>query len=239
MDNGDISRDRRIMERLQLIIDSNDLPVESVRATALLASTSISSASRHAACTIAVFRRTEALTVSSSHSAALRLDQAQHRYPTSPCRTAAVSGTIVRVKDTGNATVDLDLAFAMTDTGYTSLLAVPVSIGTEFLGAMTLYVQDARALSKESVQVAARLADQVASPLRSVVEGALEPTTDSALAEALGFRAVTEQAAEILLVTHGYNQEDALAWMLEQSIEQGIPMGEVAAGVIRSLPPGP
>jgi GAF domain-containing protein len=177
--------------------------------------------------------RTAAYTNARTHA----IDQAQYDLGDGPCLDAIRRRTVNRVNVDEAAERWPAFAKAAQAEGIRSFLAAALLVHTEPLGALNLYSKQTDgfdALDEAFISVfSTQAAASVANSLRYTEISALARQ----LEEALGSRAVIEQAKGVLMAREGIDADEAFDLLRRQSQHRNVKLREVAHDVVASTSP--
>jgi GAF domain-containing protein len=116
--------------------------------------------------------------------------------------------------------------------GYQSLLAVPLVSGAEALGALNLYALRAGAFDEFDTAVVRMAAERCADTIAAAQEIIGARTLAAQLEQAMGSRAVIEQAKGILMGLRGVTEHDAFEIIRTESQNRNIKVRDIAERIV-------
>ncbi|MFL6238593.1 MAG: GAF and ANTAR domain-containing protein [Actinomycetes bacterium] len=171
-------------------------------------------------------------TIAFSGDTALALDERQYELERGPCVDAATSGQMIVVEDTDNETRWPQYAKTAYERGVRSSLSVPLPIQRDLTGALNFYATEPDGFDEHDVDLAQTFAGHAAV---AVANAHLYEAT-AALAEqmqqAMGTRAVIEQAKGIIMRDRGCSAEDAFNVLVRRSQESHVKLRDVAQKLV-------
>jgi hypothetical protein len=228
------SRDRRISRRIQASLSGADPNARCVQDIARPASTEFSVGRHSVACSISVFRLPLTLTITATDATAASIDQVQQSYAMSPCRVAAVTGMTVEVDALDHETINSEFRRMMEAAGPTAVVALPLGLQPQFTAVLTLYADAVSSLTPTVIVQATDLLHQVREPLQYLIDDAMSKDQEHGPAEALSFRTITDRAVAVLGATRGLGTDEAVTWLIAESLRKQTSMRTIAAAVIAS-----
>lgn len=183
-------------------------------------------------CGITLRRDSSHLTIASSDELAEAVDQAQYAAGTGPCLDSLVSAAIVDVPDLGAETRWPGFRPRALELGVRSCLAVPLTDGTEVLGALNLYGRRPRVFDTAAQEKARTFATQAATALRVVLRTTVHAEQSAQLERALASRTEIDQALGILMGQQRCTADEAFALLRRHSQNNNRKLRDVAVDLI-------
>ncbi|MFR9731511.1 ANTAR domain-containing protein [Saccharopolyspora sp. MS10] len=160
------------------------------------------------------------------------VDLEQYRAGAGPCLHAAESGKIVRV----NAEEAKERWPAFTEAarrlGVGSYLSAPLFIDSEYRGALNLYSSQDHGYREIDETVLELYTTAVEGHLRTWQRYLATRELTEQLRTALDSRPVIEQAKGILMVLHGFDADQAFAWLVKQSQNTNTKLRDAAERIV-------
>jgi GAF domain-containing protein len=163
-----------------------------------------------------------------------QLDEMQYHEHEGPCLDAARTGLVFRVRDLAADSRWPSYAPRAAEQGARSMVSLPLGVEGKVLGALNIYSREPDVFTSEAVSIAeiiaahASLAMHVATALfqhRSLSEG---------LRDAMGSRAVIEQAKGILMAQRKVSADAAFDLLREASQHRNVKLRLVAEEVVET-----
>lgn len=183
-------------------------------------------------CGISLRRGDAALTVASSDERARLVDEAQYDSGAGPCLDSLASGAVIDVPDLVTETRWPEFRRAAREHGVRSCLALPLTDGSEILGALNLYGVPPRVFDVTARERAATFATQAATALVLVLRSADRAEQSLQLEHALASRTEIDQAIGILMGQQRCTADEAFALLRQHSQNNNRKLREVAADLI-------
>lgn len=170
--------------------------------------------------------------VASDSRDAQAVDGAQMTAGEGPCHLAWQRGETVTSDD---LLADLRwsrLPGALGSSPVTTVVAVPVSVGDNRLGALNVYGDDAALASPPLVKSAELLAAAIGAVLQETDAKAELAEVAEQLQEAMRSRATIEQAKGILIAAHGCDADEAFRLLTQMSSRTNVKLRVIAAKIV-------
>lgn len=176
------------------------------------------------------------VTAASTDRRVLILDEYQYGADDGPCLRAMRTGTCVAMGLPQLAQAWPLLASAARRAGVRSVLAVPLHIYGQPVGALNLYSAGA-AVPAPDPDFLTVLTEYAGRRLTDFHTSQQAPTTAEALHTALAHWSVVEQAIGVLMTIYGFNAEHASAVLSDQAHDRNRTLREHAAHIISDHTP--
>ncbi|WPU09795.1 GAF and ANTAR domain-containing protein [Pseudarthrobacter oxydans] len=218
-----------------LVLDSADVD-EFLRDLAGYAAARLSSQDREVFCGVAVERHKKATAIAGSDPCIRTLDQLQDKYGYGPGITAMRTTDTVLVPDVSQEKRWPAYASALSRQGLFSAVSVPLVLGEDIRGALSLYCRRLQAFSSEDIATARAFSGQVSKSLRLALRiGRLQDTRDS-MSAAMKSRTVIDLATGAIMAQSHCSQHQAFSVLLQASNTRNMKLKDVAATVVASIP---
>lgn len=218
-----------------LVLDSADVD-EFLRDLAGYAAARLSSPDREVFCGVAVERHKKATAIAGSDPCIRTLDQLQDKYGYGPGITAMRTTDTVLVSDVSQEKRWPAYASALSRQGLLSAVSVPLVLGEDIRGALSLYCRRLQAFSSEDIATARAFSGQVSKSLRLALRiGRLQDTRDS-MSAAMKSRTVIDLATGAIMAQSHCSQHQAFSVLLQASNTRNMKLKDVAATVVASIP---
>ncbi|HET7784088.1 GAF and ANTAR domain-containing protein [Pseudarthrobacter sp. GA104] len=218
-----------------LVLDSADVD-EFLRDLAGYAAARLSSPDREVFCGVAVERHKKATAIAGSDPCIRTLDQLQDKYGYGPGITAMRTTDTVLVSDVSQEKRWPAYASALSRQGLFSAVSVPLVLGEDIRGALSLYCRRLQAFSSEDIATARAFSGQVSKSLRLALRiGRLQDTRDS-MSAAMKSRTVIDLATGAIMAQSHCSQHQAFSVLLQASNTRNMKLKDVAATVVASIP---
>lgn len=175
-------------------------------------------------------------TAAHSDPLVLAIDQQQYEAGDGPCLDAVRSRTIHRVDVEQAARTWPDFAARARARGIRSFLAAPLVAGSTAVGSLNLYSTQPAAFEPLDDVLVALFCGQASVALSNSRLYAAALSLNEQLREALGSRAVIEQAKGMIMVRHDVGADDAFELLRTWSQQRNVKLRDVAAEVVASVP---
>ncbi len=195
-----------------------------------------------AACGITLRGERDAFTVASSHELARDVDEIQYGRGQGPCLAAMNSGEQVLVTDLAADDRWPEYRVHALERGIASSLSLPLSVSGQPVGALNLYGTRPQQFDSGAIQRAGAFSQQSATALTIMMRHASQLTLASQLREALGSRAVIDQALGIIMSQRRCTSAEAFAVLRKASQHRNVKLSVVAAELVEAAsghPPQP
>jgi GAF domain-containing protein len=179
-------------------------------------------------------------TAAASSDAARVLDEVQRRHGAGPCVETMASGREHTSADLRADDRWPELGPVAAETGLAAVLAVPLQAAGTPIGALNVFSRTVAGIDDDTAATVRGIAAPVAATLANAQAYHRVEQLGAQLREALGTRAVIEQAKGILMVRAGVDDEQAFALLRRTSQHQNRKLRDVAASVVAMrdrLPP--
>jgi anti-anti-sigma factor len=163
---------------------------------------------------------------------AIHLDERQYAAGFGPCLTAARTGQVIRIDDTGHESTYRDFAAIAAREGVRSTLSVGMSMPQLIQGSVNVYTLDPAPLAEDAVQVLQTFADHAAVALTNHTRYALAVEQSAQLQQAMRSRAVIEQAKGVLVARLRCTPEEAFAHLAKRSQDTNRKLRDLAVEVV-------
>jgi GAF domain-containing protein len=182
-------------------------------------------------CSTTLLRPRKTATIASTSIRALDMDEFQYSLGDGPCLTAARTRRIVYIGDIESDTRWPEYQQAA-DTGFRSVLGVPIPIDGEVSASLNLYSTSAAAFDEEALEAARTFARLASKSLRLAVRIAHLSDTAHDLRAAMESRTTVALAAGIIMGQQGSSQDSAMRLLQQASAERNLKLRDIAAAVI-------
>lgn len=218
-----------------LVLDSPDVD-QFLQDLARYAAGRFSSPDRKIFCGVAVERHKKATAIAGSDPCIRILDQLQNKYGDGPGVTAMRTANTVLVADVSQEKRWPAYAGALSRQGLSSAVSVPLGLGEDIRGALSLYCGQLQAFSSEDIATARAFSGQVSKSLQLVLRiGKLQDTRDS-MSAAMKSRTVIDLATGAIMAQSHCSQHQAFSVLLQASNTRNMKLKDVAATVVASIP---
>ncbi|MEU4232045.1 GAF and ANTAR domain-containing protein [Nonomuraea sp. NPDC026600] len=174
-------------------------------------------------------------TVASSAAHVRVFDEIQYRGGQGPCLDAMATGEPVLATDLATETRWSDYPPRMLAHGVRSVHSEPLRVEGVWLGALNLYSRRPGALVHEARRAARLTAEHIGLLLDAALRSARQIELATQLREALGTRAIIDQALGILMGEHHWTAHDAFDLLRQISQQQNRKVREVSSDLIQSV----
>ena len=189
-------------------------------------------------CGVNISSRRKAPASAASSSAALDLEDLQNRTGDGPQLAALGDSTTVHIRDTEREERwPLYVKTAVTG-GFRSVLVVPLDLGDQARGTLTLYCPMSSAFGSDDVASFQLFAGEASKSLRLALNIARCQDARRDLLAALESRTVISLAAGVIMAQNRCTQDDAFRILREASNARHIKVRDVAASVIAPMAAG-
>ncbi len=217
-----------------LVLDSANID-EFLRDLASYSARRLSSGDREILCGVAVERQKKATAIAGSDPCIRVLDQLQNKYGDGPGITAMRTMDTVLVPDVSQERRWPAYASALSGQGLFSAVSVPLALGEDTRGALSLYSVRLQAFSSEDIATVRAFSGQVSKSLRLALRiGKLQDTKDS-MSAAMKSRTVIDLATGAIMAQSRCSQHQAFSVLLQASNTRNMKLKEVAATVVASI----
>lgn len=183
-------------------------------------------------CGITLRRGTAAVTVASSDELAEAIGEAQYESGAGPCLDSLASGRFLDVPDLTAETRWPEFRRRALEQGVHSCLAVPLTDGTEILGALNLYGCPPHVFDAVAHQQARAFAVQASTALVLVLRSAAQAEQSAQLEQALTSRMEIDQALGILMGQQHCTADEAFVLLRKHSQNNNRKLRDVAVDLI-------
>lgn len=157
-----------------------------------------------------------------------------------PCLEAATTGTLVTVPDiAGSSARWPHFSHTATDSGYTSVHALPLRHGHVPLGSLNLFSETATILTDADVHTVQALANIATINIAHQRHNDAGNTTRAQLQAALDSRTIIEQAKGWLANRNSITPEAAFTLLRDYARHHRAPLTEIALGILTGRLPAP
>jgi GAF domain-containing protein len=191
---------------------------------------------------VSVLRDDVPETIAFSSDRVLAIDADQYAAGEGPCLEAARTGQVVRVGVEGAEDRWPQFARTARAAGVASYLSCPLFLDEEFAGSLNLYSEEGHGFGELDEALLRLYVTAASQAIASARRYARARRVAGQLRQALGSRAVIDQAMGVLMATRGMTAEEALTELSRQSQNANIKLRELAARLVeRPHPrrPGP
>lgn len=217
-----------------LVLDSADVD-EFLQDLASYSAGRFSRPDREIRCGLTVERHKKATAIAGSDPCIRVLDQLQNKYGDGPGITAMRTTDTVLVPDVSQEKRWPAYANALSGQELFSALSVPLALGEDTRGALSLYCGRLQAFSSEDVATARAFAGQASKSLRLALRiGKLQDTRDG-MSAAMKSRTVIDLATGAIMAQSRCSQHQAFSVLLQASNTRNMKLKDVAATVVASI----
>jgi GAF domain-containing protein len=182
------------------------------------------------------------LTVASTDALAAQVDEVQYGLDQGPCLHALRTGTLVSIHDLTSDQRWASYAATALQHGIRSSLSLPLSNGSNTIGAFNLYSRVADSFGPAATRRAERFAQNATGALSIAVKLADHAALTDQLRASLASRAVIDQAIGVLMGQRQITADDAFAILRTTSQNRNIKLRAFAAQIVEGAsaqPPQP
>jgi GAF domain-containing protein len=187
---------------------------------------------------VSVLRGDSAETVASSNEQVWTIDSDQYAAGEGPCLEAARTGQVVRTGVEGAARRWPQFARSARAAGVGSYLACPLTIDEEFAGSLNLYSSQPHGFADFDVALLRLYTAAVRAALANARRYAKARDLAGQLRQALGSRAVVDQAIGLLMARRGISAEQAFQELSRESQNSNVKLRDIAVRMVHDLGPG-
>jgi ANTAR domain/GAF domain len=180
------------------------------------------------------------LTVASTDALAAQVDEVHYGLDQGPCLHALRTGTVVSIQDLPSDQRWAAYAATALQHGIRSLLSLPLSCGSNSIGAFNLYSRVAGSFGQAATRRAERFAQNASGALSIAVRLADHVALTDQLRASLASRAVIDQAIGVLMGQRRITATEAFAILRTTSQNRNIKLRAFAAQIVEgasALPP--
>ncbi|MCU1452241.1 MAG: Response regulator with antiterminator output domain [Acidimicrobiales bacterium] len=170
-------------------------------------------------------------TAASTIDAAVEVDQAQYDSDMGPCLEAHRLGHVVEVPDMHRASKWPEFRQSAIEHGFGSSLSLPLSIGSEKLGALNCYSSEASPYGPDLIGLGRGIATQASVALSNLISFKRLRDLVDQLEEALESRDVIGQAKGILMNQQRITAEKAFGLLVSTSQRRNVKLRMLAEEV--------
>jgi hypothetical protein len=186
-------------------------------------------------CAIALSGDHGATTAASSDDRAAQVDEVQYRHHDGPCPECLASGREVVVDDLADDDRWPGYRLPALGHGVRSSLSLPLCVRDSVVGALNAYASAPGAFGPAERLVARRVADEASRALELTLHVGERGATSTQLQEALGSRAVIDQAVGVVMGRDRCPADEAFEALDDLARRRGVELREVAAEVVASV----
>jgi len=165
-------------------------------------------------------------------SVAAMLDERQYEAGFGPCLDAAASGEVIRVDLSGDDGLYPAFAKVARRQDVRSVVSVGMPVPQRVVGALNLYSTTTERISDDTVALARTFASYAAVALANALLHSSTARLADQLQEAMGSRAVIEQAKGILMARMAVDADEAFAHLSKASQNTNTKLREMAADLV-------
>ena len=185
-------------------------------------------------CGITLKRRDVVVTAGSS-AEAIELAEVQYGHSDGPCLNAARTGQTIVVEDVHTDTRWPEYSEALEDRGFTSVLGVPVMIGTDGGAAINLYARTHRVFTPVVIARFEQYAGDAASSLELALKLAAYRDSTADLYAALESRTNIDIAVGIIIAQNHCTQAEAVQVLRRAASQQHLKLRMLAEQIVQSI----
>jgi GAF domain-containing protein len=182
------------------------------------------------------------LTVASTDALAAQVDEVQYGLDQGPCLHALRTGNLVSIQDLASDRRWTAYAASALQHGIGSSLSLPLSSGSNTIGAFNLYSRVAGSFGQAATRRAERFAQSASGALSIAIRLADHVALTDQLRASLASRAVIDQAIGVLMGQRRITAAEAFAILRTTSQNRNIKLRAFAAQIVEgagALPPLP
>jgi GAF domain-containing protein len=182
------------------------------------------------------------LTVASTDALAAQVDEVQYGLDQGPCLHAMRTGTLVSIEDLASDRRWADYAATALLHGIRSSLSLPLSSGSDTVGAFNLYSLVAGSFGQAATRRAERFAQNASGALSIAIRLADHVALTDQLRASLASRSVIDQAIGVLMGQRRITAAEAFAILRTTSQNRNIKLRAFAAQIVEGAgaqPPQP
>jgi GAF domain-containing protein len=185
-------------------------------------------------CGVTIRRNHQVATVASSDEFAMRLDEVQYGRGQGPCLQAMHTRERVQVTDLATEDRWGDYRLHALAAGLRSSVSLPLIVDSTNLGALNLYSRTRDNFDQPDIQRAESFALQGATALTLLLRYAKQATIEDQLLQALGTRAIIDQALGIVMAQRQISSAAAFGILRETSQNGNRKLSVVAGEIIET-----
>jgi GAF domain-containing protein len=186
-------------------------------------------------CGITMGRERDVAQVVGSDEVAVRMDELQYLEGRGPCLEAMRTGRLVHVPDVAADERWGGYREHAQALGVRSVLALPLVVDGESLGALNLFGERAGSFDEAATARAEAFTDQAATTLTILLRQSSRISLDTQLREALATRALIDQALGILMYSKKITSREAFEILRHASQTSNRKVSLIAADLISSM----
>jgi GAF domain-containing protein len=186
---------------------------------------------------VSVLRGDSAETIASSSEQVRAIDSDQYAAGDGPCLEAARTGQVVRTGAEEAQRRWPQFARSARVAGVGSYLACPLMIDEEFAGSLNLYSSQPHGFADFDVALLRLYTAAVRAALANARRYAKARDLAGQLRQALGSRAVIDQAIGVLMARHGISAAQAFQQLSHESQNSNLKLRDIAARLVHDLGP--
>jgi len=172
------------------------------------------------------------LTVASTDALAAQVDEVQYGLDQGPCLHALRTGTLVSIPDLASDQRWAAYAATAIQHGVRSSLSIPLSNGSDTIGAFNLFSRVAGSFGQAATRRAERFAQNASGALSIAVKLADHVALTDQLRASLASRTVIDQAIGVLIGQRRITAADAFAILRTTSQNRNIKLRAFAAQIV-------
>ncbi len=186
-------------------------------------------------CGVTLRRDHRPVTVASSDTRADQVDEVQYQHDQGPCLTSLATGEVVHVEDLVDDHRWGQYRPRALAHGVRSSLSLPLDTGGNVIGALNIYAASPNAFSDADRTHAEQFAAEASRALVLAVRLAERVEMSAQLEEALGSRAVIDQALGITMGERRCTADEAFELLRSISQNSNVKLHDVAAGMVAAV----
>jgi GAF domain-containing protein len=187
---------------------------------------------------VSVLRGDSAETVAASNEQVWAIDSDQYAAGDGPCLEAARTGQVVRTGVEGAARRWPQFARSARTAGVGSYLSCPLTIDEEFAGSLNLYSSQPHGFADFDVALLRLYTAAVCAALANARRYAKARDVAGQLRQALGSRAVIDQAIGLIMARRGISAEQAFQQLSRESQNSNVKLRDIATRLVHDLGSG-
>ncbi|HXD27570.1 MAG TPA: GAF and ANTAR domain-containing protein [Arthrobacter sp.] len=186
-------------------------------------------------CGVTLLRERRAATAASSSPEARLMGEVQYKYDEGPCLSTSRTGEVFHAPELAAETRWPEYLQESQGAGVRSIMAVPMDLAGEALGALDFYGEAPHAFDEETRALCVSYAAQAADSIRLAVRIAQQVDTVEDLKAAMASRTVIDVVVGIVMAQNRCAQNDAFAILQRASSTRNLKLRDVAAKVVGSI----
>ncbi len=220
--------------RVTSVPAANDVVDSALRLVVAVAAATVEGAD---GVSVTLNRQGRLTTVAASDQTVLEMDEDQYATGEGPCLAAFFEGRTFHAKSLADESRWPAFTPRALGRGINAILSTPLVAEEMPVGALNVYSRRSSVFAEKEQELASFLAGEASNILRDAGAAVPEHVLIARLVEALEDREAISQAQGVLMARDGLTSDDAYATLLRLSRRSGVPLRQLAAGVIASTQP--